>query len=300
MCMKNTPGNPCHSCGGCNPCCISRVDVQFAVPEAGQPGASFGSWGWDVVTQPVAEEVSVTIGGVPRVACRQIYTAPVITVCSGASALAYNTRFLTKESIIPYTFWEQVFLGNFFWFEGDTVWRTYAYVHDLALVVYRAGSLSRTVLSGAISQSAQKNFSGRRRQYATAGCGLVEDFTYGPWTEQICARGGECTEISPKYVIDSRFKNSVFSINRDSGWVEGGCATLPTNDAAGAGIASDQYNPTAAAGPCRAPTGSVYALGSATLGCTQGGPNFYQHNYTYTAPDVWFARYPITLTTCAA
>jgi hypothetical protein len=118
MQTKNTPG--CCGCGGCSQCCISRIDVDFAVPEPGQPGATLGSWGWDVSTQPIAEEVTQTIAGVPRLVCRQIYAAPEITVCAGVNPLTYNTRFQTKESTIPYTFWQAVFGGNFFWFEGPS------------------------------------------------------------------------------------------------------------------------------------------------------------------------------------
>lgn len=292
-------GNCC--CRGCSgDCCIARIDVDFAVPEDGEPGASFGSWGWDVTEQPTTEDVTQTIEGVPRLVCRQIYDAPETTVCEGINPLTYNTRFLTKESIIPYTFWEAIpFVGTHFWFEGDAVWRTYAYIQSLRLTVYRWGSLSRTVLSGLISQSGQKNFSGRRRQYSAAGCALVEDFTYGPWIDLICARGTACTETNPHYVIDSKFVTSVFGINRDSGWVAGDCASLPVNDIAAPDTVSDQYNPGASPGACRVPTGSTYALGSVSLACTQGGANYYQHNYTYTTPDVWLARYPITLTPCS-
>jgi hypothetical protein len=294
--VKNTPG--CCGCGGgCSQCCISRIDVDFAVPEAGQPGASLGSWGWDISTQPIAEEVTQTISGIPRLVCRQIYTAPETTVCTGINPLTYNTRFLTKESTIPYTYWQQVFLGNFFWYEGDVVWRTYAYIQELKLTVYRWGGLARTVLSGIVSQSGQKNFFGRRRQYSASGCALIEDVYPNIWIEQICARGTACQD-NGRYTIDSKWIGSVFGINRDSGWVSGDCDTLPTNDIGTADIASDQYNPGESPGVCRVPTGSTYVLGSVSLGCTQGGTNFYSHDYTYTTPDVWFARHPITLTTC--
>lgn len=298
MKLKNTPG--CCGCddGGCAQCCISRIDVDFAVPEAGQPGSSFGSWGWDVTTQPEAIEVTQTIAGVPRLVCRQIYDAPTTTVCAGVNPLSYNTRFQTKESTVPFTYWQQVFTGNYFWFEGDVVWRTYAYIHSLRLIVYRWGSLSRTVLSGVIAQSAQKNFFGRRRQYTTSGCTLIEDFTDSTWLEQICARGTACTD-NGLYRIDSKWKDLVFGINRDSGWTTGDCSTLPINDIGTADTASDQYNPGEPAGVCRAPTGSTYTLQGPTLGCTQGGANFYFHNYTYTTPDVWFARHPISITVCS-
>ena len=307
-------------CCGCDSCCIARVDVDFAVPEPGQPGASFGSWGWDVVSQPTATETTQTIDGIPRVVCRQVYTAPVITIPCPSGAVLYNTRFLTRSDTIDFDYWydNNTFGPDFtrIWFQGQMLWETYAYVTGLTLTVDRWGGLARTRLSGSINQHAygRPTEGSIWRAYNRQTCVMNQEIIAGdpslPPNHALCAASADgCFPLLYYNLLFSGYI-AAFSINRDSGWVAGDCSSLPTNDIRTAlDFASDQYRPLtapSAAGSqstCRVPTGSTpgtFWSGGPLFGCIPGGPTVIAQSYTYTTPDIWFSRHPLTITPCGA
>lgn len=297
-------------CGGCNGnCCISRIDVDFAVPEPGEPGASWGSFGWDVETPPTSEEVTQTIDGVPRLVCKTVYTAPNVTACSGPNLLTYNVEFLTLERVIKYDFWGSVSLLPSEWGIGDLRWRVYKYVRNLSLTYYRYRDLARIVLAGSVDESVEygPDIGYRYREYDTS-CNLILDSTKTtPFARNQCFRTGTCR---PSLGIDVRtginatlYRTFGQPIQRDSGWVPSTCEEFPAGDTTPALLFGDSYNSGAAgtfpSNLCRVPSGSTLITDPDPSPCTQGGSTNWRYFLTYTPDTVWAARHPVTITPCS-
>jgi hypothetical protein len=305
MCMKNTPGNPCHSCGGCSQCTINRIDVNVGVPEPGQPGATLGSFGWNISTQPAVEEVTAVIDGVTRTGvCKQTYNAPNLTPCEGPGLVpvSLNAIFKTLDRTFAYDHWyatlPPVPLNH--WFVGSINFQVWAFVQNAKIEVFRWGGLARTLLSGSVSHLAtlQPSAGSRYRQYSS-GCVNTFDQTYGTplGSEMICGRSGLCFVLpfqGNQIQLTQAVSLPAFPINRDSGWVTGSCTALPTNDArTSPDTVFAAYNPLAAPGLCRIPSGSSLTTRASPISCNPPASNYFDTAFSYSTEDAWFARHPI-------
>lgn len=304
-------GKCCCQDNGC--CCIDRVDVDFAVPTPGQPGASIGSWGWDVATTPTATEATQTIGGIPRLVQTCLYRAPSTTICIppdypsiAGYSLSYNTYFLAVERYIPADYFLEVDLDRYWWFQGNLLWRVYAYAQDLVLRVERrvAEGLMRVRLTGTYAMTRERYFSGRLRQYVKSTCTLLVDNTSTAPVDHIpCARAlpdHPCT-IGGGYFIPFTTnieRNTGYGIFMDTGWVSGNCDTIPTLSTAEPNIFGG-YKSTSPPGDCRVPSGSnLVTHGSVPSPCSGLPTTFYSHVETYTPDNIWFATHPFSITPC--
>lgn len=302
-------GKCCCQSGACDGnCCISRIDVDFAVPEPGESGFTWGSFGWDVETPPASTEETQIIDGVPRLVCKTVYTAPSVTACSGPSLLTYNVEFLTLDRTIRYDFWDSVLIADSVWGIGNLRWRVYKYVKNLTLTYYKYGSLARVVLSGAVDESAEfgPDVGYRYREY-DRWCGLIYDVTKTtPFARKQCFRTGACR---PALHIDVKNDNNRAlyrtydnPIQRDSGWVSATCALFPSNDASTALTFGDSFNSGASAtfpsNLCRVPSGSVLVIDPTPSPCTNGGVTNWSYLPTYTPDNLWAARHNVSITPC--
>ncbi len=87
-------------------------------------------------------------------------------------------------------------------------------------------------------------------------------------------------------------------------WADGDSLFL--SDTIDGGITNVRPTAPSAAGSqstCRVPTGSTpgtFWSGGPLFGCIPGGPTVIAQSYTYTTPDIWFSRHPLTITPCGA
>lgn len=302
-------GKCCCSSGGCDGnCCIGRIDIDFAVPEPGQSGFTWGSFGWDVVTPPASVEETQIIDGIPRLVCKTVYTAPTVTACSGPNLLTYNAEFLTLDRTIRYDFWDSVLISRSVWGIGNLRWRVYKYIRNLTLTYYKYGSLARVVLSGSVDESAEfgPDTGYRYREYDSS-CTLTLDTTKTtPFFRKQCFRTGACR---PALSIDVRSDNnrSLYRtyenpIQRDSGWVSATCDLFPSSDVSTALTFGESYNSGASSSfpsnLCRVPSGSVLVTETALTPCTQGGTTNWAYQPTYSPDNIWSARHRVTITPC--
>lgn len=296
-CRKHSPGTPC--CEEC--CCIERVEIDFAVPDSGEPGASIGTYGWDVVEEPYLREYF--LGSEKVYECT--YVAPESNLCQ--NNFPYNARFPqinrtitgdeTRVSLGPTLKRE---------FIGTITWKTNEFIRYMRLIVSKKGTQYKTLITGQIVSEylAYPTPGGIINTYEPSGytCPLVSTFTYtASYDTLMCAEivNDIChgPEVPAFRLLHGFYGTDVYI---ESDWTDATCGTLPTN------ISTSTYwweyygNNTwlGDAQDCRVPTGSTDNLPQETIPPSICGPNTSKSN-TYSSRLKWAAKHTFRVTPCS-
>ncbi len=291
-CRKYSPGTPC--C--CVECCITRVEVDLAVPDEGEPGASIGTFGWDIVDEPYLTEY---IDSGEKV-CEYTYVAPQINICSPDTYLVNATYPQINRLINADTLQCQGQGANRY--TGTNTWKTNEHLRNAIFKVAKRGSMVRCIFSATIVSDyiMYPTPGGILTSYNIFGGYCVEDFTFA-YTDDYDY--GVCPAIAINDVCHNTTNQQVFAIRKgfyqtelliDSGWVEGNCQTLPTDISVASRWSEYDGDYPNVQDSCRIPTGSTPV--EPGLGCACG-TNSAQEN-TYDPLLEWTCTHTFRVTLC--
>ena len=292
-CRKNSPGTPC--C--CVECCITRVEVDLAVPDEGEPGASLGTFGWDIVDEPYLAE-HIESG---EKVCEYTYVAPQINICSPDTYLVNATypqinRLINADALFcagqganQYT--------------GTNTWKSSDHLRNASFKVAKRGSMVKCVFSAEILREyiVYPTPGGVLNSYDiffNAYC--VEDFSLeytNDYETSMCPglipSNNFCPNtVQPNFQIVGGFY--VVNVLIDSGWVEGDCESLPTDISVAARWSDYDADYPNTDNACRIPSGSTPS--NPGLGCACG-TNVVASN-TYDPFVEWTCTHTFRVTLC--
>jgi hypothetical protein len=307
----------CDPCSGA--CCIERVEIDFAVPQSGQPGASIGSLNWDIVDPPMAYRYCDS----GDLVCQWVYEAPEITICSVPFGPYYgnaifpqvNRLFLSdyrKSLSTVIAFHTEEYIG----YER---WKTNEIARGFKYTLLKKGSLIRSVITGKIVSEFVRHpepggvLNHYDRDPYTLGCRLIDttimSVTYDTsrcidtrnifGVDQSCRFDAQDYSNASFLIISGAYETA---INIDSGWVSGNCASVPTNLATASKwqeFNADPSPPGSNQSKCRIPSGvttpsTTIALAPPTHPCRP----FYGFDYTYTSVVEWLCDHKARIITC--
>ena len=298
-CRKHSPGTPC--CEEC--CCIERVEIDFAVPDEGEPGASIGTYGWDVVDEPYLREY---FDGADKV-YECTYVAPESNLCT--NSFAFNARFpqinrtITGDTRIETGASGGTPISGMQEFIGTITWKTNEFIRSMRLIVSKKGTQYKTLITGQVISEylSYPTPGGIVNTYAPTGysCPLVSTFTYtASYDTLMCAEivNDICHEPEvPAFRLLHGFYGTDVYIESD--WTEATCLTLPTNVSTSVYWWEYYGNNTwlGDAQDCRVPTGSTNdtPIGPYPCGYVQGMLN------TYSSRLKWTAKHTFRVTPCS-
>jgi hypothetical protein len=308
-------------CCGCESgeCCIERIEIDFAVPQVGQPGASFGSLNWNVVDPP--ELSSYYDSG--DLVCQWVYEAPEIVICSvpfgpyfGNAIFPQVNRLFASDyrkslaTIIP--FHTEEYLGH-------ERWKTNEIARGFKYALQKKGSLIRSSITGKIVSEFVRHpepgsvLNHYDRDPYTLTCRLLDTTTMSTtYDTSRCIDTRNFLGVDQSCRFDAQdYSNTSFiiisgayetTINIDSGWVSGDCSSVPTDLVTASKwqeFNADPSPPGSNQAKCRIPSGVTTPSTTIPL-APPGHPcaPFYGFDYTYSSVVEWLCDHKARIITC--
>ena len=296
-CRKHSPGTPC--CEEC--CCIERVEIDFAVPDVGQPGASIGTLAWDVVEEPYLREY---FDGPDKV-YECTYVAPETNLCT--SSFPINAQWPQISRTIPA---DTLVLDGVsvraVEYIGTVTFKTNEFARFFRLIVSKKGSQYKTAVSGEI-WSEYLNYQtpgGVITDYRQSGytCTVFSTSTYtATYDTLMCSQAPDVLcRSAPDRVPAFAVRRGYYSTNIliESAWTTATCATLPSNISLSSKWSeynADPSPPGSNAQECRVPTGSTPGSDGSSNLC---GTDLYATNL-YSSLVEWTCKHTFRVTPCS-
>lgn len=290
-CRKYSPGTPC--C--CVKCCIARVEIDLAVPDEGEPGASLGTFGWDIEEEPYLREYLDS----GQKVCEYTYIAPQFNICSPGSYLVNawypqinrtinaDSLFCIGQGANRYT--------------GSCTWKTNEFLRNARLLVSSRGSMIRRTLTADIFSEfvVYPTPGGILNTYNIYGGYCYDDFTLtytNDYDIGVCigsVLNNPCPgDTQPAFQIRTGFYSTSLVI--DSGWVNGNCDTLETDVSISSRWSEYDGDYPNVDDSCRIPSGSTPS--NPGLGCACG-TNLEAAN-TYSPLLEWTCKHTLRVILC--
>jgi hypothetical protein len=246
-------------CCCCNPCCVSRIEIDFGIPLSPIPteAAAFqGTLAWDVSTFST-NEFFLDVGGVPRKICQQTYTAPVLYECGFDFNIKKRVlereidgRFTNISCGIPGATHDVI--SRYDTFE---TWKVDWQIRNAVLKIQKYDDKIRYVLTGGSRffyfkypspGGVSQNWSKPRGDSYAPICGYYTTSTFGDTYDSYCEM--------PAYSLNSAcpltltrpdnhqrgFYESINGLNGTSSWITGDCDSI--RDVPLSSVSSDIYN----------------------------------------------------------
>jgi hypothetical protein len=297
-------------CCGCSGCCISRIDIDFAVPTGS--GSALGSFGWDIDPEDQPEIVNSTDPSTGEPVCAQTYYAPTYQYCPDLESTPsddetlnincwfnYRTRTFTKTIKANLTVGMATAKVHF---TGGETWKDNVFVRDLQVTIYRTPTRVKTFMSAQLTRELIRYPSpGSTFTIYDAECDVFNTFDYDDdYDSFVCTRfdpasascygsgysGSFC--YYPWAIFQGYYTEGLAAT---SNFEDGACAQLPTQGE-DPSIFGEYY--AGSASTCRMPSGQTSIDEDEDI-CEESKRLC---TYNYNAYDAYFCNHQIAFELC--